>query len=412
MWWRSWGMTPWLHGARTPSFRTPSRRAVTGTTTVVPVSAGRIAFRNALKIEAEGSEGNLGPGGKLGTNYLVSDHTTLYLNYSLDNERADSGVFQRQGTLVSGMKQRLSDSSSVYVEERYQDIDSASGLTHATGVTLTPNDRWNIGANAEVGTLVDSQTDAETKRKAAGIRVGYGHEKIQVSSGIEFRDDEMQQPDATFSTMKTWLFRNNFKFQITPDWRLVGKLDHSTSNNSQGQFYDGGYTEAVLGYGYRPVQSDRLDMLAKYTYFYNVPTAGQVTPQDTAAQFIQKSHIASVDVSYDLTQQWSVGGKYAYRLGEASLDRVNPQFFDNTAALYIVRIDWHFHREWEGVLEGRALDMPDLNETRSGALVAVYRHLGKHVKAGLGYNFTNFSEDLTDMSFKSHGIFMNVVAAM
>jgi hypothetical protein len=117
-------------------------------------------------------------------------------------------------------------------------------------------------------------------------------------------------------------------------------------------------------------------------------------------------------VSYDLTPQWSVGGKYAYRMGQASLERVNPQFFDNTAELYIVRIDWHFHQEWEGMIEGRALKMPDLNQTRSGALVAVYRHLGKHVKAGLGYNFTNFSEDLTDMSFKSHGIFMNVVAAM
>jgi hypothetical protein len=373
---------------------------------------GSYSATKALRIDAEASEGNLGPGGKLGTNYLVSDHTTLYLNYSLENERADSGVFQRQGTLVSGMKQRLSDSSTVYVEERYQDIDSASGLTHATGVTLTPDDRWNIGANAQVGTLVDSQTDAQTKRKAGGIRVGYGHERIQASSGIEYRDDEMQQPDATFSTLKTWLFRNNFKFQVTPDWRLVGKLDHSMSNNSQGQFYNGGYTEAVLGYGYRPVHSDRLDILAKYTYFYNVPTAGQVTPQDTAAQFIQKSNIASVDVSYDLTQQWSVGGKYAYRMGQASLDRVNPQFFDNTAELYIARIDWHFHQEWEGVIEGRALEMPDLNETRSGALVAVYRHFGKHVKAGLGYNFTNFSEDLTDMSFKSHGIFMNVVAAM
>jgi flagellar motor protein MotB len=373
---------------------------------------GSYRLNKQLSIEAEGSEGNLGPGGKLGTNYLASDHTTLYLNYSLQNERADSGVFQRQGTLVSGMKERLSDSSSVYVEERYQDIDSASGLTHATGVTLVPADHWNIGANAEVGTLVDSQTDAQTKRKAAGIRIGYGYEKIQASSGIEFRDDEMQQPDTTFSTMKTWLFRNNFKFQIAPDWRLVGKFDHSMSNNSQGQFYDGGYTEAVLGYGYRPVQSDRLDVLAKYTYFYNLPTAGQVTPQGTAAQFIQKSHIAAIDVSYDLTQQWSVGGKYAYRLGQASLERVDPQFFDNAAELYIVRVDWHFHQEWEGMIEGRALDMPGLNQRRSGMLVAVYRHLGKHVKAGLGYNFTNFSEDLTDMSFKSHGIFMNVVGAM
>src|SRR5439155_645417 len=264
---------------------------------------GSYRVTNKLQIEAEGSEGSLGPGGKLGTSYLASDHTTLYLNYSLENERADSGVFQRQGTLVSGMKQRLSDSSNVYVEERYQDIDSASGLTHATGVTLAPDDRWNIGANAEVGTLVDSQTDAQTRRKAGGIRVGYGRGRIQVSSGIEYR----------------------------------------------------------------------LDVLAKYTYFYNVPTAGQVTPQDTAAQFIQKSHIASFDVSYDLTRQWSVGGKYAYRLGQASLDRVNPQFFDNTAELYIVRIDWHFHQEWEGMIEGRVLDMPDLNESRSGALVAVYR---------------------------------------
>jgi flagellar motor protein MotB len=374
---------------------------------------GSYRVTNTLQVEAEASEGDLGPGGKLGTNYLVSNHTTLYLNYSLENELADTGLVQRQGTLVSGMKERLSDSSTVYLEERYQDIDSASGLTHATGVTLTPDDRWNFGVNAEVGTLVDSQTDAETKRKAGGIRVGYNHDKIQASSGIEYRDDDMQQPDATsYTTLKTWLFRNNLKLQITPDWRLVGKLDHSMSNNSQGQFYDGGYTDATLGYGYRPVQSDRLDVLAKYTYFYNVPTAGQVTPQDTAAQFIQKSHIASIDVSYDLTQQWTVGGKYAYRLGVAALDRVNPQFFDNTAELYIVRIDWHFRQEWEGMIEGRALEMPDLNETRSGALVAIYRHLGKHVKAGLGYNFTNFSEDLTDMSFKSHGIFMNVVGSM
>jgi flagellar motor protein MotB len=373
---------------------------------------GSYRLSKEMSIEAEGSEGSLGPGGKLGTKYLASDHTTLYLNYSLENERSDTGLFQRTGTLVSGMKERLSDSSSVFVEERYQDIDSASGLTHSTGVNFAPDDRWNFGANAEVGRLIDSQTDAETRRRAAGVRVGYGHDKIQFSSGVEYRNDDIEQPDATRYDLKTWLFRNNFKFQITPDWRLVGKFDHSMSNNSQGQFYDGKYTEATLGYGYRPVQSDRLDVLVKYTYFYNMPTAGQLTPQEIAAQFIQKSQIVSVDASFDLTQQWSLGGKYAYRMGAASLDVVNPQFFDNTADLYIVRLDWHFRQEWEAMLEGRALKLPDLGQTRSGALVAFYRHFGKHVKAGLGYNFTNFSEDLTDLSFKSHGIFMNVVGTL
>ena len=33
------------------------------------------------------------------------------------------------GNLISGMKRRLSDSSSMFVEERYQETDSMSGLT-------------------------------------------------------------------------------------------------------------------------------------------------------------------------------------------------------------------------------------------------------------------------------------------
>jgi flagellar motor protein MotB len=373
---------------------------------------GSYRLTNRLSVAAEASQGDLGPGGKLGTTYMYSDRTTLYVNYSLENERGDTGLMQRQGNLISGMKTRWSDSASVYVEERYQDINQSEGLTHATGVTLTPNNRWNIGVNTEIGTLVDSLTDAQTKRKAGGVSVGYVFKTIRLSSGVEFRDDQTEAPDTSFSDRRTWLFRNNCKYQLTPDWRLVGKLDHSMSNSSQGQFYDGGYTEAVIGYGYRPVKNDQLDVLAKYTYFYNVPTPYQMTPQESAAQYIQKSHIASLDVTYDLTQQWSVGGKYAYRLGQASLGRVNPQFFDNTAELYIARADWRFRQEWEGMIEARMLRMPDLNEARAGALVALYRIFGKHVKAGVGYNFTNFSEDLTDLSYRQHGIFMNVVGSM
>src|SRR5262245_63366193 len=127
--------------------------------------------------------------------------------------------------------------------------------------------------------------------------------------------------------MTMWLFRNNFKFQLTPDWRVIGKLDHSVSNSSLGDFYGGGYTEGVVGYAYRPVKNDRLNALIKYTYFYNVPTTDQVVFRSTPVEFIQKSHIAAIDLTYDLTTAWSIGGKYAWRLGEASLDRVNHVFF-------------------------------------------------------------------------------------
>jgi hypothetical protein len=310
------------------------------------------------------------------------------------------------------VKRRFSDSSSVYLEERYQDTDMMSGLTHAAGVSLTARDRWNFGANTEIGTLVDSMTGAETERQAGGIRVGYAFDSIQVSSGVEYRSDDSQLPDATYTQRKTWLFRNNFKYQRSEDWRVVGKFNHATSESSQGQFYDGGYTEAVIGYGYRPVFSDRLDVLAKYTYFYNVPTTAQTTLQSLAAQYIQKSNIASLDVTYDLTSRWTLGGKYAYRIGQMSLSREQPEFFDNTAKLYIVRADYRIGENWEGMIEARMLELPDFNDRRGGALIGIYRYVGKHVKAGVGYNLTDFSEDLTDLSFRHRGVFMNVVGSM
>jgi lipopolysaccharide assembly outer membrane protein LptD (OstA) len=203
--------------------------------------------------------------------------------------------------------------------------------------------------------------------------------------------------------------RNNFKYQLTPDWRVIGKLDHSISDSSLGDFYGGGYTEAVVGYAYRPVRNDRLNALVKYTYFYNVPTTDQFGMQNTAAQFLQKSHIAAFDLTYDLTANWSVGGKYAYRMGEASLDRVQPTFFNNAAQLQVLRVDWRFFKQWDTLAEVRTLDLPNFNQRRRGALAAIYHRISENLKVGVGYNFTDFSDELTDLKYNHRGIFVNLI---
>jgi len=374
-------------------------------------AGGSYRLTKRFRVEGEASDGDLGPGGKVGTSYLYSERTNLYLNYSLENERTDDGQLLRgsQGNLVSGAKTRLSDSSSVYVEERYQNGGSLGGLTHATGITLTADERWNFSGSAEFGTLRDSLTGADTDRKAGGIRLGYGFDKMQFSSGIEYRRDDAEQLDRTHTQRSLWLFRNNFKFQLTPDWRVIGKLDHSVSDSSLGEFYAGGYTEAVVGYAYRPVRNDRLNALAKYTYFYNVPTSDQLGFQNIASQFLQKSHIAALDLTYDLTANWSVGGKYAYRLGQESLDRVHPNFFDNPARLAVLHLDWRFLRQWDCLAEVRTLELPNVSQRRRGALTAIYHHIGKNLKAGVGYNFTDFSDDLTDLKYNHEGIFLNLI---
>ena len=189
------------------------------------------------------------------------------------------------------MKTRMSDSASVYLEDRYQHGD-ASGLARAMGMNFSPTDRWTLGANWGFGTLIDHQTHAETDRNAGGARLSYGFDELHLSMGVEYRDDETEQPDLSENDRETWLFRNNFRFQLTPSSRLLGKYNHMISDSSLGDFFDGGYREGVLGYAYRPVEFDRLHTLAKYTYFYNVPTTDQLTLQNVPAQFIQQSHVA------------------------------------------------------------------------------------------------------------------------
>jgi hypothetical protein len=115
---------------------------------------------------------------------------------------------------------------------------------------------------------------------------------------------------------------------------------------------------------------------------------------------------------YDLTSRWTVGGKYAYRLGEVSQDRVDREFFASRAHLYVLRADWHFLHRWDALVEGRLLDLPDAGDRRSGALVALYRHLGNHIKVGAGYNFSSFSDDLTDLDYTHQGVFFNLIGKM
>ncbi len=376
---------------------------------------GSIQATEKLKVDAEVSDGDLGAGGRLGSAYQMTDSTSTYLNYTLDNERSDNGLQRAQGSegnLVAGVRSRLSDSASVFLEERYQYSESSVGLTHSSGVSFAPAASWSLGVSTDIGTLEDIQTGAETERLAGGLQIGFGSNSLQITSGVEYRFDDAQQLDLSRNERTTWLFRNSMKYQMNDSGRLLGKLNHSESESSLGTFYDGGFSEAVIGYAYRPVSHDRLNALVKYTYFYNVPTTNQVTLQNVAAEFIQKSHIAAIDVSYDLTSSITIGGKYAYRQSQVSLDRDNPEFFANNANLYVLRSDYRFREHWEFLIEGRLLDMPDLREQRLGALTGVSRYFGDHLKMGLGYNFTDFSDDLTQLNFTHQGLFLNMTGSM
>ena len=368
---------------------------------------GRYKVIDPLDLNGEISGGDGGLGGKLGADWRVNERSQLYMNYTLDSDRTDNLYRGRQGRLTSGGKTRYSDNLSVYAEESLQHGAGPSGLIHAFGLDLAALDVWNFGFKAENGDLSDPEVE-DLQRTAFSFSAGYTKEKTRYAGNLEWRKDD----GTTSGERTTWLMRNSLGYQTTADWRFLGKLNFSFSDSHQGDFYNADFVEAVIGYAYRPVENDKLNTLFKYTYFYDLPTSSTLTSSATLADYAQKSHVLSVDAIYDLTPWLSVGGKYGYRRGEIRDNRVNGPWYSSNAHLGILRSDLHFVHNWDALLEARLLKVTAAKDERAGFLVAVYRHINKHMKLGAGYNFTDFSDDLTELDYDSQGWFINLVGKL
>ncbi len=388
-----------------------------------------------IRIGAEASGGSGGVGGRLSGEYRLDERSNLYLTYAQETEVPDQTYAGRQGVLTFGGRMRLTDQLGVFAETRAASSEGPHSLTNGFGVDFTPAERWTTGVRFETGRLSDP-ISGDMKRNAVSLNAGYKSDRLKLLSAIEYRRDKTSTlglvqgtcpdtPDAGGlcvpagtmnivagdSTRETILFKNSASYQLDLDWRLLGVFNLSRSTSSDGAFYDGDYTEAVVGAAYRPVDNDRWNTLFKYTYFYNLPSTGQVDNfTNSLFDYSQRSHVLNFDTIYDLRPWLSVGAKYGVRVGELK-SRTGGDWLGSRAQLVVLRTDLHLVKEWDAVAEWRRLSVQEADDSRTGFLLGAYRHIGEHGKLGVGYNFTDFSDDLTDLSYRHRGFFINALAA-
>ena len=80
--------------------------------------------------------------------------------------------------------------------------------------------------------------------------------------------------------------------------------------------------------------------------------------------------------------------------------------------LAVVRERYHLTKRWDGLIEYRWLDMDEADDNRQGALLGIDRHINDHLKIGVGYNSTDFSDDLMDLDYQNNGWFLNFVGKL
>jgi len=365
---------------------------------------GSYQVSDALRLGAEASGGNLGLGAKASTDYRIDDRSNVYLNYTLAADQPDALNVGRNGTLTAGTRYRYSDATSVYGEERMMSGTGSDSLTRAYGVDFSPNKYWTYGLKFEHGTISDPLA-GDLALSAVTASLGYSREKIKYSGALEWREDDSSVTGAS----RTKLTRNSLTYQVAADWRLFGKLNWSQTGGAADSTLLAAYHEIVAGAAWRPVRNDRWNTLFKFTILEDQPSLAQINSPGFSIGYAQQSRVVDTDTTYQATPWFSVGAKYAIRTGELKSTAPGGDWFASQAQLWIARGDFLLPRKWDGMVELRRLAVRETDDHRTGCLLGLYRHIGDHLKIGAGYNFTNYSDNLTDLSYRSRGFFVNTI---
>lgn len=367
---------------------------------------GDIQLDQRTRVSAEVTDGDRGVGANIGAEYAFSDRGSLNLSYALAAESPDSFNTGRLGRVSATSRYRFTDAISVFGEGRYDHGTGPSGLTQAYGVDFAPSKTWRFGIRYEHGALSDPAS-GDIVRSTYGTNIDYTDAQWRWSSSMEHRTDD----SSLLGNRSTWATRNSVSYKPNDDWRMYGKINLATSSGQKSDALSANYYEAVAATAYRPVKNDRLNLLAKYTFLYDLASAGQLSASGQSINYAQRSHVFAIDATYQLNRYLAVGGKYAYRVGQLRDARdSSAQWFLSTAQFFAVRADVRVVKEWDALAELRRLSVSQAQDARLGALVGVYRHFGKNLKVGVGYNFTNYSDDLTNLNYNQNGVFFNVIA--
>lgn len=363
---------------------------------------------NDWTVAGEVSEGTGGLDVRLSAEQQRANNESTYFGYELDAGRAlDAGVSQSDngGKFILGGRRTLSDNLSTFGENVYDVFGSEQSLTSAYGVEYQASDFLSYSAALNYGQVRD---DTNGNFDRSGLSLGMKYADTDMTARVlgEVRIDDADAASSRADS-ETYIVSADLAYTINPSERLLASLRAARTNADDAADLDGHFIETTLGYALRPVEDERLNMLAMLRYLED--DYGQTVDGVPRAGDVQNSVVVSIEGNYDLNERWTIGGKLGYRWTQSGPDADNLS--DNSAYLAVLNARYHVVNDWDVLLEARQLGAVDAGTAETGLLGAVYKQVGGGTQVGIGYNFSSFSDNLTDLNADDGGAFINIVAS-
>jgi hypothetical protein len=347
--------------------------------------------------------GHRGNAAEIDASYQLSKDHTIYggymwsNNYVSDLDRA-FGSGANTGFTV-GQRWNITNKISLYNESQLIKDSGDKGATNSLGMDFYLGEGWNLGFLYQKGEL-DTGSGNNTNRDSFSFSVGKTSSVMNWASKLEFRQDSGAE------NREQWVTTNRLSYKVNDSLRLAGRLNYSETEDNLNSQNGAKFTEANIGFAYRPYDSSDWAFFGRYTYLYDLASLGQDVVN--GSEYDQRSQIVSLEGVYKFDEKWEFAVKYATRIGEARYGRGSGEWFDSQTSFYAGQVRYDIFYKWHGLFEYRVLEVKD-GGIKQGYMVGVDRDITKNLRVGAGYNFTDFSDDLTKLDYRYRGWFVNIV---
>lgn len=363
---------------------------------------GKYLFGDRSSVGGEVSTGDRGDAAQVNAEYRLSPEHTVYgaYTYSTDTTQYES-LFNpnRQNGWTLGQRWRLSNQINMFNESQFLKEPNQSGLAHTFGMDFYPSQSWNLGFTLQDGELTNTE-GGNVDRRAISVSGGHTSPETDWQSKLEWREDSGAE------RREQWVTTNRLTHKINESWRIAARFNYSRTADDLDPLAGAKFIEGNIGFAWRPWNSTRWGVFGRYTYLYDLATLGQLG----GAQYDQRSQILSLEGVYKYDQHWEFAGKLARREGEVRFGRGVGEWADSATTFLAAQVRYELRTQWHALAEHRWLEVDD-GGAKQGFLVGLDRDINKHFRIGVGYNFTDFSDDLTNFDYDHRGWFINLVGA-
>jgi uncharacterized repeat protein (TIGR01451 family) len=319
---------------------------------------------------------------------------------------------------------------SIYVAERLTDDSAGASRTtvlganrpFAGGKAYTEYEWGQVGGHQSLRNLAGIQRDwsvahgltvllsAERSALDAGLTPD---ERWAVAGGLAYdngrglklstRNEWRQQHG--LSGIDQFISVNAGEWKFSDSLTLLGRYRYGDTQDGVNPLNSLAFGEASVGLAYRPVVADRFNMLFKLTRRDETPTGTQRGFDHLSSV----SDVVAADWSYQINPRIEWVGKQAIKRRVTDLDAFDVT---TTSWLALQRLNVGIEHQLALGLELRRLAQNETHDSQSGVLTELTWEHFEHMRIGLGYNFTDFSDDLlSNDNYSERGWFLRLQGA-